>query len=322
MTNDYTANAEAYQLYLKGRFNIFKLTPPEIQKGISYFQQAIQIDPNYALAYAGLADAYRSLVLSAEMLPTEFLPKAKVAAQKGIEIDEALAEAHTSLAITIFWYDWNWNEAENQYKRALELNPNSDTHLFYAHLLSNTGRSAEALVEIRRARELDPYSPFINTLEGQFLIYAGKPDEALARLREAFELAPDFWFPHVFAASAYIDKGMFPEAIAEARRAKELSSVQTISVAFEGYALAKLGKRDEARAALSGLLKLSQERFVPPYHIALIYNALGDDDEALAWLKRGFEQRDPKMTFLKVEPKWNNLREDPRFQDLLRRVGF
>lgn len=322
VTKDYTANAEAYQLYLKGRFNIFKLTPPEIQKGISYFQQAIQIDPNYALAYAGLADAYRSLVLSAEMLPTEFLPKAKVAAQKGIEIDETLAEAHTSLAITIFWYDWNWNEAENQYKRALELNPNSDTHLFYAHLLSNTGRSAEALVEIRRARELDPYSPFINTLEGQFLIYAGKPDEALARLREAFELAPDFWFPHVFAASAYIDKGMFPEAIAEARRAKELSSVQTISVAFEGYALAKLGKRDEARAALSGLLKLSQERFVPPYHIALIYNALGDDDEALAWLKRGFEQRDPKMTFLKVEPKWNNLREDPRFQDLLRRVGF
>ena len=141
-------------------------------------------------------------------------------------------------------------------------------------------------------------------------------------MRETFELAPGFWFPHVFASSAYIDKGMFPEAIAEARRAKELSSVQTISVAFEGYALAKLGKRDEARTALNGLLKLSQERFVPPYHIALIYNGLGDHDQALAWLERGFEQRDPKMVFLKVEPKWNNLRNDPRFVDLMRRVGL
>ena len=323
VTKDYTANAEEYQLYLKGRFNILKLTPPEIQKGISYFQQAIQIDPNYALAYAGLADAYRSLVLSAEMLPTEFLPKAKVAAQKAIEIDETLTEAHTALGVTMFWYDWNWNEAENQYKRALELNPNSaDTHLYYAHLLSNTGRHADALAEIKRARELDPYSPFLSTLEGQFLNYAGKPDESLARLRETFELAPGFWFPHVFAASAYIDKGMFAEGITEARRARELSGGQTISFAFEGYALAKLGKRDEAQAALDSLLKRSKERFVPPYHIALVYNGLGERDQALAWLERGFEQRDPKMTFLKVEPKWNNLRSDPRFVDLMRRVGL
>jgi serine/threonine-protein kinase len=323
VTKDYTANAEAYQLYLKGRFNILKLTPPEIQKGVSYFQQAIQIDPNYALAHAGLAHAYRSLVLSAELLPTEFLPKAKVAAQKAIEIDETLDEAHTALGVTMFWYDWNWNEAENQYKRALELNPNgADTHLYYAQLLSNTGRAAEALAEIKRARELDPYSPFLSTLEGQFLNQAGKSDESLARLRETFELAPGFWFPHVFASSAYIDKGLFPEAIDEARRAKELSSLQTLSVAFEGYALAKLGKRDEGRAAVNGLLKLSQERFVPPYHIALIYNGLGDHEQALAWLERGFEQRDPKMTFLKVEAKWNNLRNDPRFQDLMRRVGF
>src|SRR6201988_206261 len=323
VTKDYTANAEAYQLYLKGRFNTFKLTPPEIQKGISYFQQAIQIDPNYALAYAGLSDAYRSLVLSTELPPTEFLPKAKVAAQKAIEIDETLAEAHTTLAVTIFWYDWNWKEAENQYKRALELNPNgADTHLFYAHLLSNTGRSAEALAEIKRAKDLDPYSPFINALEGQFLIHSGKPDEALVKLRETFELAPGFWFPHVFAASAYINKGMFAEGIAEARRARELSDGQTISIAFEGYALAKLGKRDEAQAALDSLLKRSKERFIPPYHIAMMYNGLGERDQAFAWLERGLEQRDPKMAFLKVEAKWNNLHDDPRFQGLLGRVVF
>lgn len=323
VTKDYTANAEAYQLYLKGRFHVMKVTPPEVQRGISYFQEAIQLDPNYALAYAGLSDAYRSLALGGEMTPTEFLPKARNAAQNAINIDDALAEAHTALGVTIFWYDWNWSEAENQYKRALELNPNSaDTHLFYAHLLSNTGRRSEALAEIKRARQLDPFNPFLSTLEGQFLLHAGKTDEALARLRETFELAPGFWFPHIFASSAYIEKGMFPEAIAEAHRARELSGVQTLSFALEGYALAKLGKRDEARAVLDRLLKMSKERFVPPYHIALLYNGLGERDEALAWLERGFEQRDPKLTFLKVEPKWNNLRAEPRFVDLMRRVGF
>jgi serine/threonine protein kinase/Tfp pilus assembly protein PilF len=323
VTKDYTANTEAYQLYLKGRFNVFKLTPPEVKAGILYFQQAIQLDPNYALAYVGLADAYRSLGLGAEMSPTEFLPKSKAAAQRALEIDDSLAEAHTALGMTMFWYDWNWSAVENQFKRALELNPNSaETHQFYAHLLSNTGRHAEALAEIKRARELDPYSPFLNTLEGQFLLHAGKPDEALVRLRETFELAPSFWFPHLFASSAYIEKGMFVEAISEARRATELSSAQTVSAANEGYALAKLGKYEEARIVLDRLLKLSKERFVPPYHIAFLYNGLGQRNEAFAWLERGFEQRDPKMTFLKVEPKWNNLRDDPRFVDLMRRVGL
>jgi len=141
-------------------------------------------------------------------------------------------------------------------------------------------------------------------------------------LQKTFELAPNFWFPHLFAASAYTEKGMYREAVVEARRAKELSPVLTVSVSIVGYALAKSGKRDEARAVLDELLKLSTERFVPPYHIAVIYNGLGETDKATAWLEKGYEQRDPKMAFLKVEPKWNNLRDDPRFQDLLRRVGF
>jgi TolB-like protein/DNA-binding winged helix-turn-helix (wHTH) protein/Flp pilus assembly protein TadD len=323
VVKNYTANAEAYQLYLRGRYHVFKLTPPEVQKGIQYLQQAIEIDPTYALAYVGLSEAYRSLALGGEMIPTESLPKAKAAAQKAIDLDDALAEAHMALGVSVFWYDWRWDEAERQYKRALELNPNSaDTHLFYAHVLSNTGQHAEALAEIKRARELDPLSPFISAQEGQFLLHAGRTDEALDRLQKSFELAPNFWLPHVFAAGAYIDKGMYAEASAEARRAKELSPVQTVSVAYDGYALAKSGKRDEARAVLEGLLKLSRERFVPPYHIALIYNALDERAETLAWLERGIEQRDPKITFLKVDPKWNNLRADPRFQDLLRRVGF
>ncbi|MBA4123811.1 MAG: winged helix-turn-helix domain-containing protein [Acidobacteria bacterium] len=323
LTKRYTENVEAYQLYLRGRFHIFKLTPPEMNKGISYFQQAIAIDPNYALAYAGIADAYRSLALGGEMLPTEFLPKSKAAAQKAIEIDETLSEAHTALGMTIFWYDWDWNEAENQFRRALELNPNSaEAHLFYAHLLSNTGRHAEALFEIKLARELDPLFPFANALEGLFLIHAGQTDEALARVQKTVELEPNFWMPYLFASWAYIEKEMYAEAINEARRARKLSPVQTTAISFDGYALAKSGKRDEARVVLNELLKLSTGRFVSPSHIALVYNGLGEQDETFAWLERGFQQRDPKMTFLKVDPKWNNLRSEPRFIDLMRRMNF
>ena len=166
-----------------------------------------------------------------EMPSTEFLPKAKAAAQKAIEIDDTLAEAHAELGFIIFWYDWNWNAAENQFKRALELNPNSaDTHQFYAHLLSNTGRHAEALAEIKRARELDPLNLRINALEGQFLLHAGQTDEALARLQKTLELDPNFWMAHLFASSAYIEKGMFAEAVAEARKARELSGVSSYRV--------------------------------------------------------------------------------------------
>jgi len=257
------------------------------------------------------------------MPSTEFLPKAKAAAQKAIEIDDTLAEAHAELGFIIFWYDWNWNAAENQFKRALELNPNSaDTHQSYAHLLSSTGRHAEALTEIKHSREIDPLNVRTNALEGQYLTHAGRTDEALAVLQKTFELEPNFWLAHLFASSAYIEKGMFAEAVAEARKARELSGVSTHPLAFLSYALAKLGKQAEARAVLEDLLKLSKERYVSPYNIALVYNGLDERDKTLAWLEKGYEQRDPKMTFLKVEPKWNNLRDDPRFQVLLRRVGL
>jgi len=322
LTKRYTDNAEAYQLYLKGRYQVLKLTLPEVQTGISYFQQAIATDPSYALAYVGLADAYRSLSLVGEMPSTELL-KAKAAAHKAIEIDDTLAEAHAELGFIMFWYDWNWSAAEEQLKRALDLNPNnSATHMFYAHLLSNTGRHAEGLAEIKRSRELDPLNLRTSALEGEFLIHAGQTDEALAKLQKTLEQDPNFWFARMFSASAYIEKGMFTEAVAEARKAREHSGGSTHPMSFLGYALAKSGKQEEARGLLDELLKISDERYVPPYHIALIYNGLDERDKTLAWLERGYEQRDPKMVFLKVEPKWNNLRSDLRFQDLLRRVGF
>jgi TolB-like protein/Tfp pilus assembly protein PilF len=323
LAKNYPENVEAYKLYLKGRYHAAKLNPPELLTGISYFQQAIAIDPNYALAYVGLAEAYRGFVTAGEMPPTEFLPQAKAAAQKAIQIDDTLADAHAVLGFIIFWYDWDWNAAENQYKRAFELDPNNaDAHTFYAHVLSNMGRHAEGLAEIKRAIELDPLNARNSALEVQFLIHAGRTDEALARLRKTFELDPNFWLAHLFAASAYIEKGMFDEAIAEARKAEELSGVSSHPIAFEGYALAKSGKQAKARAVLAALLQLSTKRYVSPYSIAMIYNGLDERDKSLAWLERGYAQRDHKMVFLKVEPKWNNLRDDPRFQDLLRRVGL
>jgi len=323
LTKRYTENVEAYRLYSKGRYHIFKLTPPEIQKGMSYFQQTIEADPYYALAYVGLSDAYRSLALAGETPSTEVMPKAKAAANKALEIDDRLAEAHNSLSSIIFWYDWDWNAAENQLKRALELNPNNaDAHFFYAYILSNMGRHAEALSEAKRAGELDPLSLVFSALEGQFLLHAGQADEALAKLQKTFEMDSNFAPAHLVASSVYIEKGMYREAVAEARKVRELNITTSQPIAFLCYALAKSGKQAGARDELEKLLKLSKERYVSPYTIALIYNGLNERDEALVWLERGFEKRDPRMTFLKVEPKWNNLRSEPRFVSLIKRMNL
>jgi DNA-binding winged helix-turn-helix (wHTH) protein/TolB-like protein len=319
----YTENVEAYQLYMKGRFHVLKTIKSETEIAISYFQEATKADPNYALAYVGLADAYRGLAVGGEMPSAEFFPRAKAAANKAIEIDNTLAEAHAILGHVIFWYDWDWNAAENQYKRALELDPNSaDSLKFYAHLLSCTGRHSEALAKIKRAREIDPLNLGINALEGLFLLHAGQTDEAIDSLQRTLELEPNYRLAHAIAARAYSEKGMYAEAIAESRKARDLSAVSSEPIAFGAYALAKSGKVAEAQAALDALLRLSQTRYVPPTNIALIYNALGKSDKALDYLEKGFTEKDVRMVFLKVEPKWNNLRNEPRFVDLMKGMNY
>lgn len=318
----YTQNVEAYQLFMKGRFHLLKGTNQDRDKSISYFQQAIQLDPNYALAYTGLADAYRGQTVGGEMPPNEIMPKAKAAANKAIEIDDSLAEAHANLGIILFWYEWDWNAAEKEYNRAMDLDANSpDTLQFYAHLLSCTGQHAEALAKIKRARELDPLNLRINAIEGMLLYYAGQNDEAIDRLQKTLELDPNYRLALMIAARAYIEKGMYAEAIDATRRARDIS-LSSEPIAYESYALAKSGREAEAQTELDELLKASTEKYVSPYSIALIYNALGHGEKALDYLEKAFAEKDVRMVWLKVEPKWNNLRSELRFIDLMKRMKF
>ncbi|HVF46497.1 MAG TPA: winged helix-turn-helix domain-containing protein [Pyrinomonadaceae bacterium] len=323
LTKRYTENAKAYELYLRGRYSLAKLTPPEVQASILYFQQAIDADPTYALAYVGLADAYSALALSVDMPATEFYPKAKTAAQKALGIDEELAEAHTALGFAMQFYDWDFKAAENQHKRALELNPNSaDAHFAHASLFALIGRLDDALAEVGRARELDPLSLRINALEGRFLVLAGRPDEGLARLQATIELEPNYFLAHLFASNAYLEKGMYGEAVAEATKARDLSGGNAEAIAWMGYSLAASGRRDEAKAVLDELRKRSTERYVPPYNFAILHFGLGEREETLRWLEQGIAERDPKMLFLKTGTQWKDLRDDPRFIALLARINI
>jgi eukaryotic-like serine/threonine-protein kinase len=323
VTKAYTSSGEAYQLYLKGRYHVQKVALPEIQTGIYFLEQATAIDPNYALAYVGLADAYRTAT-AADIQAALVVPKAKQAAENAVRIDDGLAAAHAQLGMLAIWYDWDQYAAERQFKRALALDPNNaDAHIYYAHLLSNRGRHEEAISEAERARELEPFNTRVNALEGQFLTHAGRTDEALARLQATIALDPNHVLPRIFAASAYIEKRMFAEAISEARKAADMTHrTMAHPLGLLGCALAESGDAKQARAVLDELLTASRARYVAPYAIALIYNALGETDATLVWLERGFEQRDHKMNLLKVDPKWNNLHGNPQFEDLVRRLGF
>jgi serine/threonine-protein kinase len=321
----YTENAKAYELYLRGRFHYFKVTEPEIRKSIRFYRQAIEIDPNYALAYAGIADAYRTFPLAGwNMSSKEAFPQAKAAAQKALEIDANLAEGHIALGWIGFLYDWDWTAAESELKRAVELAPNnSDAHRAYGHLFSLSGRHDEAISEIKLARELDPLTLITNALEGQFLFYAGRDTEAIERLQKTLELDPNFWIAHNVLARVYIHQKRYREAIAELYKAIEASAGNsTEPVTQLGYALAKSGSRERARATLAELKSLAAERFVPAYSFAMIYNGLGEREEALNYLEKSFEQREVQLSFIKIDTRWDEFRSEPRFVDLMKRMNF
>jgi len=323
LTKRYTDNLDAYQLYLKGRYHWNKLTPPEITKSIGFFKQAIDLDPTYALAYFGLAEAYRSSAPTSDVPSKDVLPQAKAAATKALEIDESLAEPHATLAFIHTWFDWDWAGAEREAKRAIELNPNwGFGHIAYAQVLSFMGRHEEAILEGERARELDPLSLIIGTLDGLHIYQARLPDEASARLQKTLELDPNFWIAHHFLGEVCIQKQKYFEAIVEFSKARELSGGNSLPLSMTGYAWVLAGDVAKARAVLKELKSLSSQRYVPPTNVAVLCYAVGEKDEAFAWLEKAYQDRDMRLCRLKVDPRWDSMRSDPRFIEILKRIGL
>jgi serine/threonine protein kinase/TolB-like protein/Tfp pilus assembly protein PilF len=322
LTKHYTENPEAYQLYLKGSYHLLKYTPEEMRKGLECFNQALAIDPRYALAYDGLS-AYYGAAVDWTLSPTEAMPKANEAARKALEIDDDLAEAHSDMAFVHFWYDWDWAAAESESRRAIELKPNDPlAHDLYALTLEPMGRTDEAIAEDKKAIDLDPLSLHSNGSLGVNLYYARRYAQAIVQLRKAIDLDPNYWWAHSYLGRAYEQQGQFPEAIAEFQEALRSASGITEPKAFLGRVYAVSGKRAEARKVLNELNDVSKQIYVSPYNIAQIYAGLGEKDQALAWLERAFAERSTWMTYLKVDPGLDSLRSDPRFQDLLRRMNF
>jgi TolB-like protein/Tfp pilus assembly protein PilF len=321
-TRRYTTNIEAYQLYLTGRYHQARLTPPEIKSSIGFFQRAIELDPNYALAYFGLAEAYRSLAITSDVASQDCLPQARTAAEKALQIDDSLAEAHASLAFIAVWYDWNWTMGEREGKRAIALNPNSAfAHFSYAHVLSNLGRHEEAIAEATRARELDPVFLLVRAIEGMFLHHAGRNTEAAAVLQQALELDQNFWVTHLTLGKVYLQQRKYADAITEFSKARDLSHGNSETIAGIAGTHALAGDREAARRLLEEL-KAPRERYLPPYNVALVYSALGEKDEALAWLDKSCAERDVRVTLLGVDPRWAWLRSDPAFRAILERIGL
>ncbi|HXI89012.1 MAG TPA: winged helix-turn-helix domain-containing protein [Blastocatellia bacterium] len=320
----YTENLEAYDLYLKGRYCWNKLIPPEIRKSIQFFQQAIDLDPTYALAYAGMAEAYRSVPINSDVPPDDAFPLAHAAAAKALEIDETLADVHATLSILHSWYDWDWASAEREAKRALILNPNSsEAHRAYALLLSTLGRQKEAIAAAGRARELDPLALITRTHESLFLYYDGRDEEATEKLAKTLEIDPNFWIALLTLAKIHIRQGKYDEAIAELIKARNTSGGNTQTISLIGYAYALLGDHAQARAVLDELKALSKQRYVPLYNIAVIHNGLGEEEETLTWLERAHKERDVLLSaFITVDPSWKRLRANPRFVEILKGMNL
>jgi serine/threonine-protein kinase len=318
-----TNSVEAYQLYMKGNYHASRLVLPEVQKGISYYEQAIAVDPSYARAYVGLANAYRAMLLTNDARPGDVIPKAKAACFKAVELDNSLADAYTGLAAIAFWYDWDMKTAVKHHLKALELDPESaHARFLYAHMLSNTGRHDEALAEIKRAKQSDPVSLIINAGEGLFLSHAGRNEEALKILQTTAEMEPNFWLAHLFMSNVYLRKEMYDEAIAAASRARDITHGNSEAISTIGYAFARSGRIQEARGVLNELEARAANRYVPSYTLSQIYNALGEKEKSLSLLEKAFDDKDALMVFLKVDSKWDNLRSEPRFVDLVKRMGF
>ena len=319
----YTDNEEAFRLYIKGRFFWNKRTADGLKTAINYFQQAIEKDPTYALAYSGIADSY--IVLASwsvnEVSPDEAMPKAKAAALKALEIDNTLAEALTSLADVGLLYDWNWTEVERGFKRAIDLKPQYATaHQWYANYLTAMGRYDEAIEQIRLAYDIDPLSTVVSNSLAFKLYLARRYDEAINQYLKTIETDKNFAMSHAELGLAYLEKAMYAEAIAEIQKAVEISKGNTKILAMLAQAYAATGKTSDARRILAELE--NGRTYVSHYEIAILYVRLGDYDQAFRWLERSYDERNNSLIFIKSDTRLDRLRKEPRFIDLLRRMGL
>ncbi|MDQ3063836.1 MAG: protein kinase [Acidobacteriota bacterium] len=314
-----TASPQAYELLLKGHFYRNKTGTENAKKAAEYYQQAIAVDPAYAPAYAALSVSYSDLVHASILDPKEFTPKAEAAVRKALELDESLAEAHDALAL-LKLNDWDWAAAEQEYQRAIELNPNlAKAHAGYAFYLSLVGRHEQAIAGVNRARDMNPLSPAVNASVGYSLLLARRYDQALETLKKALELERNNPFTNGILAHTYMGKEMYAEAIAAYQRVIELGGEPGYRI-YLGAAYAKSGERGRAQAILKRLE--TSGSYVSPGELAILYAALGEQEQAFESLERAYAMRDAQLQFLRVEPAFDPLRSDPRFQDLLRRVGL
>jgi eukaryotic-like serine/threonine-protein kinase len=321
----YTENAAAYQAYLKGRYYWNQRTARALRKAVESFEEAIKLDDGYALAYAGLADCYCLVSIYGAAPPKAVMPRAKAAAMKALELDDGLAEAHTSLAAALVWFDWNWEASEREFKRAIELNPHYAVahHWYGSVLLSAQGRFDEALASEGRALELEPLSLVINSNMGFICYQAARFDEAIEHLRRTLEMDDDFVYARFHLGMCHAHRGDFDNAISELKRAIEQAGGRGALIqAALGYAYAVAGRRDEALQVLAQLQTFPMNRDVSPFYLAMVQSGLGDKEEALKWLESACEERYNWMVWLGVEPMFENLRRAAPFEAMLRHIGL
>jgi TolB-like protein/DNA-binding winged helix-turn-helix (wHTH) protein/Flp pilus assembly protein TadD len=324
LASTHPVDPEAYENYLKGRYYFNQRTADALNKSIASFQQAIAKDSDYALAYSGLADAYAMLGFRGGFPSKDALSHAKTAALKAIELDDTLAEPHASLAFIAETHEWDWTTAKREYKRALELNPgDARAHNWYAGYLTYVGRFEDGISEAKRARELDPLSlPINNALAGR-LLAGSHYDEALRQVQETLELDAHFAPAHQTLAWVYLHSGKKQEAIREFQNALQLSGTDDTDLELDlGFAYAVTGKQDEARRILAKLEKLHEQGVVPSGSVAILHGALGESNEAFAWLEKAYEEHDPQLTYIKAGRRFEPLRKDPRFGQFVHRVGL
>ena len=318
-----TSSPEAYVDYLRGRQQWNRRSEEGLRQAIAFFEKALAKDPTYAKAYTGLADSYATLALLEVMAPRDAYPRAKDAVGKALAFDTLSAEAHTSLGIIRFQYDWDWSGAEDEFRQAITLNPSyAPAHQYFADYLKAMGRFEEALAEIQKARELDPLSLSINTAVGHVLYLSRRYDDAIEQYKKAVELDPTVMATHVWFGRPYLEKGMYAEAISELETAVKLSGDSTLALAMLGHGLASVGRTGEAIAILARLKERAATSYVPSYWIAVIHNGLKDMDQLLVWMKKAFEERSSWLVWCKVEPRFDWARSNAEFSSLMQAMKF